>query len=76
MVLARNDFASHFPKFLEPFARVAEEIDQQVRKRLKSRNDASRSMIYEKKMSCELNQVIKIPQKPIVAFVDQNDKTN
>ena len=30
-------FASHFQSFLEPSASVAEEIDQQVRKRLKSR---------------------------------------
>ena len=28
------------------------------------------------KKSSELDEVIKIPQKPIVSFVDKHDKTN
>ena len=37
VVLAQNHFASHFQSFFEPSASVAEEKDQAVRKRLRSR---------------------------------------
>ena len=33
-------------------------------------------MIYEMKMSSELHEVIKIPQQPIVSFVDKTEKTD
>ena len=41
VVLAQKHVASHFQSFLGPAASVAEEIDQQVRKRLKVRSSTS-----------------------------------